>query len=806
MATKILFLSLLLIGIISKSYAENTYSIQLDGKIIHLQDSIHFLAKNSIEDSENPLAALGIDTQTEHLLMRILLENITSESYEWVIDFNRNDHVSIKVFSNGLLIEKDTAGYLVPASLRKYRKWNASKYTIPPGEKRLFEIHIISTAHGVDPNLSIYTKDLWMQHVYQKLLGDIVFLVIVFIFSIYNVLIYFQTRIRAYIYFGLYLFVIFFFFALGSLLLRDYVFYEYPQISLYFIGSLLTAVFFYWRFLQSLINTREQIKPLDKMMEVVIWLSFTVIVIQLVLFGAGVHYRVISAFTQVTISITIVAVLIALISLFSSRDRFAKYFLYGSFIMLLGAAHDAYFWDSKPVWGNLSRVGVILEILFFSMGLGKKIQIDTKKNKDDLEKKVRQRTFEINRQRDFFATILNEVSSSVFVRDEKGDFVFCNEPYALLFNIQSDKIIGNNINALYAEDPFHLTHVRGQDLEVLNSTEGCTISAEERGPSGSNLWMKVSKSKIVLEGKPYVLGVLFDISSLKLAEENLRKTNTKLQSTIEDLKNTESKLVEAEKMASIGHLTAGLAHEIGNPVNYLAGNVQPLLLDLAELEALIEKLEENRSDIANTEGGTKLLSFFDQVDFHYTIKEIKQLMEGIDDGSSRVKTLVESLRDFSRTDTDKMLTCDINQSMKSTIRLIEHSVKGKIEIIVDLDPNLPHIECVMGQIGQVFLNLIDNAIQSIDGRGTIKIVSSQKNDRVIFSIEDSGAGIPEEVKAKIFEPFFTTKEVGKGTGLGLAMCQRIIQKHQGTILFESEEGKGTIFLVTLPVRQKTILI
>ena len=251
-------------------------------------------------------------------------------------------------------------------------------------------------------------------------------------------------------------------------------------------------------------------------------------------------------------------------------------------------------------------------------------------------------------------------------------------------------------------------------------------------------------------------------------------------------------------MASIGQLTSGLAHEIGNPVNYLAGNVQPLIADLDEMSQLVEMVEHNRSYLQKSIKGREMLKFFDEVDFHYTIEEIQQLMEGIEHGSNRVKTLVESFRDFSRADSDKMVASDLNKAMMSTIRLVEHAVRDRIELVVDLDPDLPEIACSVGQISQVFLNLINNAIQAIDGEGTISIYSWYDGSFGYFDIKDTGGGIPGQRLKKIFEPFYTTKEVGKGTGLGLAMSKNIVVRHGGNILVKSVVGKGSTFTVRLP--------
>lgn len=290
--------------------------------------------------------------------------------------------------------------------------------------------------------------------------------------------------------------------------------------------------------------------------------------------------------------------------------------------------------------------------------------------------------------------------------------------------------------------------------------------------------------------------------------EELQNANSTLKVTLANLKDTQSQLVDAEKMAALGQLTAGIAHEINNPINFVTSNIKPLQLDIDDLKEIIERYE--KIDFSgDVEAQIKEIEAFKkQIDLEFVNNEIEQLLTGITDGAKRTAEIIRSLRNFSRLDEDDLKPIDLNEGLQSTLVLVKNTMPDNLKVIRNFG-NLPKIEVLPGKINQVFMNLISNAIQAIKSNGKDReeeflTIRSwyEENAGVKISIKDSGTGMTEEVKHKIFEPFFTTKEVGEGTGLGLSIVFSIIEKHKGHIDVLSEVDQGTEFIITLPINTK----
>lgn len=288
------------------------------------------------------------------------------------------------------------------------------------------------------------------------------------------------------------------------------------------------------------------------------------------------------------------------------------------------------------------------------------------------------------------------------------------------------------------------------------------------------------------------------VSGLASAEEKLNLKNKELSQTLEDLKSAQSKLVQSEKMASLGQLTAGIAHEINNPINFVSGNIKPLKRDIEDVLKILGEYEKAMEASGNEPLKIEFNLLRNELDLDYTIDEIKKLLIGIEDGASRTTEIVLGLKNFSRLDENSKKHADINQCLDSTLNLL-HSQLGKEIKIVKEYGNIPDLLCLPGQLNQVFLNIINNAIQALGGKGEVKIITRETVENSIeIIIKDNGKGMSEETKQKIFDPFFTTKEVGEGTGLGLSISYGIIQDHEGSIKVESTLGEGSSFIITLP--------
>lgn len=268
-----------------------------------------------------------------------------------------------------------------------------------------------------------------------------------------------------------------------------------------------------------------------------------------------------------------------------------------------------------------------------------------------------------------------------------------------------------------------------------------------------------------------------------------------------ELKEAQSHLVQSEKMASLGQLTAGIAHEINNPINFVSANVKPLQRDIGYLLRLLAAYQELKPGDQDAVGRADIQKLRQEIDVEYLIEEIGDLLKGIEDGASRTAEIVRGLRTFSRVDESELKRSDIREGIDSTLVLLHSTYKGRIEVVKDYE-DVPDIECYPGQLNQVFMNLLNNAIQAIPDRGTITISVKRKGQSVDVRISDTGTGIPDDIRERVFDPFFTTKDVGKGTGLGLSISIGIIQNHNGTITLESESKKGTTFHITLPIEQK----
>jgi two-component system NtrC family sensor kinase len=287
----------------------------------------------------------------------------------------------------------------------------------------------------------------------------------------------------------------------------------------------------------------------------------------------------------------------------------------------------------------------------------------------------------------------------------------------------------------------------------------------------------------------------------------LKETNEDLHNTLEDLKQAQSQLVESEKMASLGQLTAGIAHEINNPINFVTSNVGPLKRDVGMLLDMIQftesMAEEEQMSLADKK--QKIDQYKEELDFDYLKIEINHLLNGIYEGSSRTAEIVKGLRIFSRVDENDLKRADINEGIDSTLIIVNNLLNSSIQVVKEYAQPIPFIECYPGKLNQVFLNIISNAIHAIrqqhgdSGKGMIVIRTKALVDKVLIEIEDNGTGMDEQTQRKIYEPFFTTKEVGEGTGLGMSIVYNTIKKHNGSIRLISAPGQGSKFIIELPI-------
>ncbi|MBD3219521.1 MAG: PAS domain S-box protein [candidate division Zixibacteria bacterium] len=346
---------------------------------------------------------------------------------------------------------------------------------------------------------------------------------------------------------------------------------------------------------------------------------------------------------------------------------------------------------------------------------------------------------------------------------------YIGKPSTLLL---SDEYIDESKEWFSSGMPKHDEHVEGYQFKIKTK-------------SGDLRWFTAHTAIIrdengnVIEG----IGIAHDITEIKKLLESLEKTNR-------ELVDTQAQLVQTEKMASLGQLVAGVAHEINTPIGAVNSMHNSLVRAVEKLKRILE--EKYPDEIK--EGG----------ELQKYLKVISEANKVIESGSERVTTIVRRLRSFARLDEAELKSCDIHEGLEDTLTLIHHEIKHNIEVIREYG-DLPRFSCYPGRLNQVFLNILNNARQAIREKGQIKLKTYQKDNFVHIEISDNGMGIAKKDLKKIFDPGFTTKGVGVGTGLGLSICYQIVKGHYGDIKVQSEVGKGTTFTIKLPLNLDDIL-
>jgi two-component system NtrC family sensor kinase len=282
---------------------------------------------------------------------------------------------------------------------------------------------------------------------------------------------------------------------------------------------------------------------------------------------------------------------------------------------------------------------------------------------------------------------------------------------------------------------------------------------------------------------------------VRVRTEQLRVTNEELRGAYRDLQATQLQLIQREKMASVGQLVAGVAHELNNPIGFISSNVATLTDFVRRLRSMLETYQEADLGAADRD---RIDARRGELQVDYALKYLDSMLAGIREGADRTRKIVGDLRVFARTPDDVWQAADLHEDLESSLTLLNHLVKDRITVVRNYG-ELGAVECVRSQIDQVFLNILANAAQAIPGSGTITIETRAEGDTAVIRIADTGPGIPAGVIGRVFDPFFTTKPVGEGTGLGLSISYEIVTKHGGEIRAESPAGGGAVFTIRLPM-------
>jgi len=292
-----------------------------------------------------------------------------------------------------------------------------------------------------------------------------------------------------------------------------------------------------------------------------------------------------------------------------------------------------------------------------------------------------------------------------------------------------------------------------------------------------------------------------EIHDRRAAQEALEREKEEQRQLILKLEEAHNQLLQSEKLASIGQLAAGVAHEINNPIGFVNSNLATLRGYVDDLMRLIDSYERAEPLLpAGAAEVAELLALKATLDLAFLREDIGPLLEESAEGATRVRRIVQDLRDFSRVGDTEWQAADLHEGIDSTLNVAANEIKYRAEVVRDYG-DLPPVECVPAQLNQVFLNLLVNAAQAMTERGTIHIRTGCDAEAVWIAFADNGAGIPAEIRSRIFDPFFTTKPGGKGTGLGLSLSYGIVQKHGGRIELDSTLGQGTTFTIHLPIRR-----
>ncbi len=378
--------------------------------------------------------------------------------------------------------------------------------------------------------------------------------------------------------------------------------------------------------------------------------------------------------------------------------------------------------------------------------------------------------------------------------------------------ITGEPVLVNDVDT--ASEPVHLPTVRAFNVrsflavplrvrERVSGVLSVVSSAADRfAPSDVELVSAVANHVALAIDKAESFQTIEELSrgleeKVRVRTEQLRAANEELEAAYRNLQTTQMQLIQREKMASVGQLVAGVAHELNNPIGFIFSNVSTLEDFVRRLRVMLDAYRARGEKLPEPER-RQLAAEWDTLKVDYALKYLDAMIQGIREGAERTRKIVRDLRVFARTSDEAWQTVDLHEELESSLTLLNHLLKDRVTVHRKFG-ELPSVECIRSQMDQVFLNLLANAAQAIPGTGAITIETRREDGLAVVSITDTGPGIAPEVLGRIFDPFFTTKPVGEGTGLGLSISYEIVKKHGGEITAESRPGEGAAFTVRLPL-------
>jgi PAS domain S-box-containing protein len=382
-----------------------------------------------------------------------------------------------------------------------------------------------------------------------------------------------------------------------------------------------------------------------------------------------------------------------------------------------------------------------------------------------------------------------------------------NQAFARLLGYPREDLVGRPISDFIVDSKESVAAKAQQTLESAGPT---VVQRQYRRRDGTIVDVEKSATVLDLAGRRVMCTVIHDITERKRAHRLLEAKNVQLEQAIASereahhkLKETQSALVQAEKLAGLGQMVAGVAHEINNPLSFVSNNVAVLERDAKVLIRLLE-LYACANDVVgqhNPQLAEEIRDLSDRIDLAYTLSNMQELTSRSREGLKRIQQIVRDLRDFARLDQGDQNDVDLNAGIESTINIIVGRAKKKrVQLVTDLG-KLPTLTCHAAKLNQVVMNLVANAIDASHEGGTVTVKTSADNGQIRIAVQDAGHGIDPTIRQRIFDPFFTTKPVGEGTGLGLSISYGIVRDHGGRIDVNSTPGQGSTFTILLPVKQ-----
>jgi len=396
----------------------------------------------------------------------------------------------------------------------------------------------------------------------------------------------------------------------------------------------------------------------------------------------------------------------------------------------------------------------------------------------------------MNRQ---FSTMWALPDELLRTRDHAGVLAF------VVGSVQAPELLQARLNAIvdHAETEDTVRHQDGRVFEISARPQYLDQQIIGRVFSVQDITGRTRDAQALRESRDQLeQRVLARTADLHAVNDTLRQEKERLAVLLKELETTQSQLMQSERMASIGQLAAGVAHEINNPVGFVnsnLGSLQHYVTNLLRLLAAYQDTEASLPELARQQLG----ALRQEIDFEFMCEDITSLLSESQGGLKRVTRIVQDLKNFSHVDESESQWADLEAGLESTLRVVWNELKYKAEVVREF-AGLPQIKCYPFQLNQVFMNLLVNASQALDGRGTITLRTGFDAQQVWVAVQDSGRGIKPENLQRVFDPFFTTKPVGKGTGLGLSLSYDIVKKHGGRIEVSSVVNQGSTFTVLLP--------